>query len=90
VYTFSLADINPESIVVQDSTNTNHNVWIKLATTASKNSIREVDQGDPRYPDGESMGAGTYIEVYDLDTANHIVNALKRAIGICGGKPDPF
>jgi hypothetical protein len=92
---FSLADINPENIVVKDydpSHSTDiHATDITLHTTSSRNRIRDVSDGtDPRFPASDTLTSSASIGVYDLDTANHVVNALKRAIGSCGGKPDPF
>jgi hypothetical protein len=87
---FSLADMNPENIVVKDF-EAIHSTNISIHATANRNSVRDVSNGtDPNRPASDTQASSVYLGVYDLDTANHIVNALKRAIGICGGKPDPF
>jgi hypothetical protein len=86
IATFSLSDINPQSIKITEfqSIETYH---VTMTTTGSKKSILVEDNGSGFGSDPQPAWS---INVADKESATSISNALSHAIKLCGGKPDPF
>lgn len=47
-------------------------------------------QGSDHESKGKSKGAGAFFEVDDVEYADRFAKALRHAVELCGGKPEPF
>ena len=92
IATFSLADINPQSIKIIENNEPGGPGsglvdTIFIYTTGSKKTVQV--EGNLSSYDEPRMN-GWNISVGDKESATRISNALSHAIKLCGGKPDPF
>jgi hypothetical protein len=54
------------------------------------NTVNLKPQGSDRETNHKSKGVRAFFEVDEVEYAKRFAKAFRRAVELCGGKPDPF